>query len=92
MQAIPGLTRLMRRMPSFEEGIKGSIEPGKLADFVVLNGDVLTTPADVICTLQVDLTMVDGNFSFTRESDNGGLMNDPQELKKRALPGHRRPP
>ncbi len=65
MQAIRAHT-IDAAYASFEEGIKGSIEPGKLADLVVLNGDVLTTPAEEIRTLQVDLTMVDGNFVYQR--------------------------
>lgn len=31
---------------SFDEQNRGSIEPGKLADFVVLDGDLLTVPAE----------------------------------------------
>src|SRR5690606_15729246 len=52
---------------SFEEHIKGSIEPGKLADLVVLNGDILQTPAEEIRSLAVDVTVVDGNVVYSRE-------------------------
>jgi predicted amidohydrolase YtcJ len=33
---------------SFEEDLKGSLEPGKLADMVILDRDILTCPEDDI--------------------------------------------
>jgi predicted amidohydrolase YtcJ len=45
---------------SFEEGTKGSIEPGKYADFVVLSRDILTVPAEDIGRIEVAATMVGG--------------------------------
>jgi len=45
---------------SFEEEIKGSIEPGKLADLVALNGRILDVDANGIKDLEVALTMIDG--------------------------------
>jgi predicted amidohydrolase YtcJ len=44
----------------FEEGAKGSIEPGKLADLAVLSGDILRVPTEKLRELTVDLTVVDG--------------------------------
>ena len=44
----------------FEENIKGSIEPGKLADLVVLNRDPLTVPTDQIQDIEVEMTIIDG--------------------------------
>jgi predicted amidohydrolase YtcJ len=52
---------------SFEEGIKGSIEAGKMADLVVLSRDILKTPAEEILEMTVDLTMVDGQIVYERE-------------------------
>lgn len=46
---------------SFEEDVKGSIEPGKYADLVVLSSDILTCPADSIRTIRPVLTMVNGD-------------------------------
>ena len=46
---------------TFEERTKGSIEPGKLADLVVLPDDVLTVPAKQIEQMHVAMTMVGGN-------------------------------
>jgi predicted amidohydrolase YtcJ len=45
---------------SFEEKIKGSIEPGKLADLVVISKDFLSCPEDEIKEIEALLTVVDG--------------------------------
>ncbi|MBU7044735.1 MAG: amidohydrolase [Theionarchaea archaeon] len=47
---------------SFEENIKGTIEEGKLADFVVLSGDPREKD---ISTLSVDMTIVGGDVIYT---------------------------
>ena len=49
----------------FEEDLKGSIEPGKLADLVVLNGDPRAKPKD-IAKLRVDMTVKDGEVVYKR--------------------------
>ncbi len=49
---------------SFEENIKGSIEPGKLADMVVLSSDILTCPEDAIKNIKVEMTMVGGKIVY----------------------------
>jgi predicted amidohydrolase YtcJ len=47
---------------TFEERTKGSIEPGKFADLVVLPEDILTCPAKHIETMKVSMTMVGGRI------------------------------
>ena len=49
---------------SFEEGVKGSIEPGKYADFVVLSNDILTIPAEQIRTTKVLTTVLGGKTVY----------------------------
>jgi hypothetical protein len=49
---------------TFEENIKGSIEPGKLADLVVLSADILTVPEKEIEGLKPVATMVGGRFVY----------------------------
>ncbi len=47
-----------------DEKRKGSIETGKLADLVVLNGDYLTVPVERIPALESLLTMVGGRVVY----------------------------
>jgi len=51
---------------SFDEKNRGSIEPGKLGDFVVLDDQFLTVPSEPLCTLRVDLTVIGGRIVFER--------------------------
>ena len=47
-----------------EEDNIGSLEPGKLADIAVLNGDFLNVADNEIDTLKIDLTFVGGKLVF----------------------------
>ena len=49
---------------SFEEGLKGSLEPGKLADVTVLSEDLSNIDLDDIKDVTVGLTMVGGKIEF----------------------------
>ena len=49
---------------SFEEKVKGSIEPGKLADLVVISKDILHCPVDEIKDIEALLTVVDGRVVY----------------------------
>jgi predicted amidohydrolase YtcJ len=49
---------------SFEERTKGSVEPGKYADFVVLSRDILTVPARDIGSIEVAATVLGGKVVY----------------------------
>jgi predicted amidohydrolase YtcJ len=49
---------------SFEENIKGSIEPGKLADVVVLGRDPFRESAGSLASIPVERTMVGGKWIY----------------------------
>jgi predicted amidohydrolase YtcJ len=51
---------------TFEEDLKGTLEPGKLADLVVLAEDILTCAPERIRDMEVALTMVGGRVVFRR--------------------------
>ena len=52
---------------SFEENIKGSLEPGKLADVVVLDQDLLTYPVEKVQDVKVRYTLIGGEVVYTQE-------------------------
>jgi len=51
---------------TFEEAHKGSLEPGKLADFIVLDRDILTCPVDQVKDITVEATYLGGERIYTR--------------------------
>ena len=52
---------------TFEEKQKGSLEAGKLADFIVLDQDILTCPIDAVKDIKVRETWLGGHRVFARK-------------------------
>ena len=52
---------------SFEEDVKGSLEPGKYADFVVLDRDILECPIDELRHTRVLETVLSGSTVYERQ-------------------------
>jgi predicted amidohydrolase YtcJ len=50
---------------SFEEGLKGSLTPGKLGDVAVFNADLRTVAPDDLADVPVDLTIMDGEIVYS---------------------------
>ncbi len=63
-QALRAMT-IWAAKSAFEENMKGSLEPGKVADFVVLEDDLMKAPADVLAKLKVIKTYVNGELVFS---------------------------
>ncbi len=51
----------------FEENIKGSLTPGKLADIVILSKDIMTVPAPNILTTEVVMTILGGKVVYEKQ-------------------------
>ncbi len=54
---------------AFEEDLKGSLAPGKLADVVVLSKDIMSVAEAEIPSARVDLTIVGGEIRYRRRAD-----------------------
>jgi predicted amidohydrolase YtcJ len=51
---------------AFEEDLKGSLSPGKLADIVILSQNILTVAEENIPDTEVDMTIVGGEIRYQR--------------------------
>ncbi len=65
-QALKGMTR-WAAYANFEEDQKGTITAGKLADFVVLERDIMTIPISETHQVDVSATYVNGEQVYSRE-------------------------
>ncbi|WP_077300648.1 amidohydrolase family protein [Virgibacillus pantothenticus] len=54
---------------SFEEKIKGSIEPGKLADLVLMNCSLLNSHVNDLLEAKVEWTMIDGKIVYQNKGE-----------------------
>ncbi|WP_017730801.1 amidohydrolase [Nafulsella turpanensis] len=61
--ALRGMT-IWAAYSNFEEDIKGSIEAGKLADFVVLEKDIMEAPEEELRDIKVRFTVIGGEKVF----------------------------
>ena len=55
---------------TFEEKTKGSIEPGKFADLVLLDENIISAPEKSIESMKVLMTMVGGKIVYQRQGFN----------------------
>ncbi len=55
---------------AFEEDLKGSLEPGKLADITVLSEDIMTVPEARIPEARVLYTIVGGKVAYEKGGSN----------------------
>ncbi|EIN05898.1 hypothetical protein PUNSTDRAFT_145781 [Punctularia strigosozonata HHB-11173 SS5] len=62
-QALKGMT-LDAAYASFAESELGSLVPGKKADFVVLDGNIMTVPVHKILRSRVTATVIDGALAY----------------------------
>jgi predicted amidohydrolase YtcJ len=68
---------------AFEEKLKGSLEPGKLADITVLSRDILTIPEDQIPATEVAYTIVGGKVVYERAATGPRRGNSDAETRRR---------
>lgn len=64
-EALRGYT-LTSAFLNFDEDIKGSLEPGKYADMIVLPADILTVSEEELMTLDVTQTYLQGELVYER--------------------------
>jgi len=63
-EALRGMT-IWAAIANFEENEKGSLEVGKFADFVILDGDIMKTPLDKIQNIKVVSTFLNGKEVYS---------------------------
>jgi predicted amidohydrolase YtcJ len=66
LEALRGYTTLAAYL-TFEEDRKGTLEPGKLADMIVLSANPMTVPAQQLLDIEVLQTYLNGNLVYEKE-------------------------
>ena len=69
-QALKAFT-LWPAYAAFEEDLKGSITPGKLADFTVISADIMKVPEPEILNTKNLLTIVGGRIVYQAPESSG---------------------
>jgi len=64
-EAVKSFTR-WAAFAEFAEGVKGSLEKGRLADFVVFSADVMKVPAKDLPGISVEMTVVGGETVYRK--------------------------
>lgn len=72
-EALEGFT-IAPAYASFQEEILGSITPGKLADFIVIDKDIMSVPEQEILETKVLATVIGGKVVYSRD----GLLLPPK--------------
>jgi hypothetical protein len=54
----------------YQDHVKGTLTPGKLADVVILDRDIFTIPPTEIDQVRVVCTIMDGRVVFDAEHDS----------------------
>jgi hypothetical protein len=67
---------------AFEEDLKGSLSPGKLADIAVLSRDILSVPEEQIREAEVLYTIVGGRVVYQRRAAKGSQTRGRQGREK----------
>jgi len=67
MEALRSYT-IRNAFAAFEEDLKGSLKPGKLADVTVLSRDIMTIPEDDILLTDVIYTIVGGKVQYQNKT------------------------
>ncbi len=84
MTALKAMT-LWPAWQHFEEATKGSIEVGKLADFVILDKDPTTVDPETLDTLRITETIKEGTTIFRAGEKQGAHLSRPNERGEHAL-------
>lgn len=67
---------LNNAIAAFEEDVKGTLTPGKYADFVVLSNNLLTVEESSIPSTKVLMTFVGGELKFDAADDMAAAQDD----------------
>ena len=49
---------------AFEENVKGTLTPGKLADITIFSQDIMTIPEEEILNTQISYTIIGGEIKY----------------------------